>query len=53
MNTKIKMERINRDWCELEEEMGEQAALHVACDNHNVDTEWFYDHIELIAISKN
>jgi len=46
---KALMEAINKAWGENEGYMGEQAALCVACESHGVDTEWFYDHIDLIA----
>lgn len=38
-----KLISINVSWCELEETMGENAALEVACDQHSVSSQWFYD----------
>lgn len=50
MNDNELMESINKTWCELEESMGEMAALEVACEQHGKDSDWFYGNIELIAI---
>lgn len=43
------MESINQTWCELEDHMGEFAALEVACEQHGKTSDWFYDNIGLIA----
>lgn len=52
MKDKEIMESINNDWCENEETMGEQAALHVACEMNGKSVDWFYDHIHLIATNQ-
>ena len=38
-----KLADINIAWCENEKSMAEFAALEVACENHGVDSQWFYD----------
>ena len=42
--TQQKLININIDWCELEESMGENVALEVACQQNGVSSsQWFYD----------
>ncbi len=43
------MESISESWDENEKHMGEQAALHVACEMHGKTVEWFYSNFKLIA----
>lgn len=40
-----KLAEINILWCEYEKNMGENAALAVACEQHGVDSQWFYDNL--------
>lgn len=50
MDNKKLMEKINDEWCDNEEHMGEQAALAVACEQNGKTEEWFYDNVHLIAV---
>jgi hypothetical protein len=34
---------ITVEWNDLEDDMGEQAALEVACSQNGVDSDWYYD----------
>lgn len=38
-----KVVSITNDWNELEEDMGEMAALEVACQQYSVDSAWYFD----------
>lgn len=51
-NKKFKMEKISREWGELENSMGEMAALEVACENNGVDSDWYWDNISLLPARK-
>lgn len=36
---------ITLDWNDLEDDMGENAALEVACSQHGKTSGWYYDHV--------
>lgn len=50
MTDKELMEAINDQWCDNEEHMGEMTALEAACEMYGKTSEWFYAHVELIAV---
>lgn len=43
---KDKIKRITESWGELEEIMGEMAALEVACQEEGVDSEWYFENLD-------
>lgn len=52
--TQQRLVNINVAWCDYEDNMGENAALEVACQEEGVTSQWFYDnvpdHIEVLNV---